>query len=777
MAGTLVFYRLQDLLDVTFTDTAGAVPFWDTATDAFRVYGQSLRIQLDTVAPNDFAPNMLFGYSGNTIAADCTACSILAGGSLTQENRLLATLPDRAFLMNIGGGYDNQADSCYPTFITGAHHRVNMSPVHAGYTGVITHTPNLATNHVWVLSGTYCTLNDGGYCAIITGVGHLMDDYFCGAVGTGTTDNSVILGGAYHYNGSSNAGIMSGSAHSVFHTGCFMGGGLFNSSHGAYGAVVAGARNSIQKGVNCFIGNGSRNLIMPALIPATWLLDIGSQSSGTFTLNYGGYTTATNAYNISAANLTTALEALTSIGAGNVTVSLLATGRYLITLASGVAGQQMTGSGNSLGNRQLFNLTGGQKYLVDLGGATGGTFRAGYGRKDLLPDLYAVEATADLAYNVSAANFQTALEGLFSIGAGQVIVTTSGANYNVEFTADLTPLGYGFWINGQNLTGGGTWSYQSGTDPNYSGIGWGYYNAVRGPYASIVGGLFCEVWAGWSGMVNAVSSVISNTSSFYSGIGFGINHNIGNLSASPGCGIFSGANIWVNGTYSYAGGGQDHRIAANFAGVMSGAGITISAQYANSSGGSGHTLSGQYSWVPGGLTGVASGLASSAEGRDCSATTDYAHALGRDAAATHYGERAQASGKFSAQGDAQTFTVTMRRQTTNATPSSLLLDGSSLRLTIPTDTTWAFRILAVARRTDADDESAAYQLLGCIDNNAGTVALVGSVTKTVIAEDTAAWDFNASADNTNKALTVTATGENSKTINWVARVEATQVTG
>ena len=98
-------------------------------------------------------------------------------------------------------------------------------------------------------------------------------------------------------------------------------------------------------------------------------------------------------------------------------------------------------------------------------------------------------------------------------------------------------------------------------------------------------------------------------------------------------------------------------------------------------------------------------------------------------------------------------------------------------MTIASDTTYAFRILLVARRTNADNESAAYEFVGCIDNNAGTTALVGSVTKTVIAEDTSAWDADVTADNTNDALIITVTGENSKTIYWVATVWTVEVTG
>jgi hypothetical protein len=114
--------------------------------------------------------------------------------------------------------------------------------------------------------------------------------------------------------------------------------------------------------------------------------------------------------------------------------------------------------------------------------------------------------------------------------------------------------------------------------------------------------------------------------------------------------------------------------------------------------------------------------------------------------------------------------------TTNATPTAITFtDG----LVLPNDTTWMFEIDVVARRTDADGESAAYRLLGCIDRNANaaSTALVGSVGKTVIAEDNAAWDVAATADTTNGAITVTVTGEASKTILWTARVRLVEASG
>lgn len=184
---------------------------------------------------------------------------------------------------------------------------------------------------------------------------------------------------------------------------------------------------------------------------------------------------------------------------------------------------------------------------------------------------------------------------------------------------------------------------------------------------------------------------------------------------------------------------------------------TIGGGYGNSTDGEGSTVSGgllnnsigQYSYVPGGYYGRAD----------------------------LYGQGAHAAGNFSSSGDAQVSELVARNQTTDATTTELFLDGSSERCTIDSDTSWMFTISIVARRTDADNESAMYKVEGGIDNNAGTTALVGSVTKTVIAEDTAAWDVTVTADNTNNALTIDVDGEGSKTINWVAKIELTEVSG
>jgi hypothetical protein len=116
--------------------------------------------------------------------------------------------------------------------------------------------------------------------------------------------------------------------------------------------------------------------------------------------------------------------------------------------------------------------------------------------------------------------------------------------------------------------------------------------------------------------------------------------------------------------------------------------------------------------------------------------------------------------------------------TNNDTPTNIYIFGTTPPV-MPNDTTWGFTITVVARRTDADGESAHYILNGCIDRNssAATTALVGAVDKTVIAEDSSGWDVNVTADTSNGGITVTVTGESGKTIRWSAVVCVCQATG
>jgi len=175
---------------------------------------------------------------------------------------------------------------------------------------------------------------------------------------------------------------------------------------------------------------------------------------------------------------------------------------------------------------------------------------------------------------------------------------------------------------------------------------------------------------------------------------------------------------------------------------------------------------------------VASGTDSLAIGDSAIASGQESVALGHEAIAAKKNEIAFGIGNFGVASDTVNGTMGMAAVTTNATPTEMTTtSGVAGYFTIPVDSTVMFRAYVTARRTDADNESAAYTLEGCVDNNAGVTAIVGAVSKTIYAEDTVLWDVDATADDTNDRLSLNCVGDVGANIRWFARIEYTQITG
>jgi hypothetical protein len=155
-------------------------------------------------------------------------------------------------------------------------------------------------------------------------------------------------------------------------------------------------------------------------------------------------------------------------------------------------------------------------------------------------------------------------------------------------------------------------------------------------------------------------------------------------------------------------------------------------------------------------------------------------AIGLQSLARTQGGVVQASGRFASQGDAQAGRYLLRGTTISNAPQELLIDGTggSVRLSLPDDSTWTFKVTVTGHRTDLGNGHAGYTASGVIYRGAGvaTTNIQGSVQKTVLAESNPAWDINITADAVNGSLKITVTGENGKIIRWVALVETVEVT-
>jgi hypothetical protein len=299
---------------------------------------------------------------------------------------------------------------------------------------------------------------------------------------------------------------------------------------------------------------------------------------------------------------------------------------------------------------------------------------------------------------------------------------------------------------------------------DYSFVGGGYDNTASNGGDVVCGGTNNTA----SGGGNVVCGGESNTAS-------GVNAFVGAGAGNAAAGYHSFIGAALYGTASadgaFVGGGYENTASGVYSFVGGGINNAASGEAAAVCGGDNNTASGDGSFIGGGYNNVASGQAATIAGGNGATTRGLS------------GAEAFAAGYFSAVGDAQRALYVAIGATTDATPLILTFGQGAASTTnqvvLPNDATYFFKVSVIARRTDADNESAAYTFEGCIDRNANaaSTALVGTPVKTILAEDTSAWDVAVSADTTNGALAITVTGQAAKTIRWVAKIETVEVVG
>lgn len=282
-----------------------------------------------------------------------------------------------------------------------------------------------------------------------------------------------------------------------------------------------------------------------------------------------------------------------------------------------------------------------------------------------------------------------------------------------------------------------------------------------------------------SGTSSIIAGGENNTAS---GTHTAVSGGLSNLALNPYAVVCGGSTNAANGSRSFIGGGQGNTAGSSYSAIASGVSNTANGSYAIISGGEFNNASGSWAVIAGGGYNSASAIYSTViGGRLNTASGEYSVASGYRAVANVHAMRSHASGRFIADGDAQVQEMVLRTQTTSGAQGELTADQlpwtTANTMQVPTDGALAFDILIVARRTDANNECAAWTIRGCIDNNAGVVAFVGTPTKTVLGDDSAGvWDVAADTDASQR-LRVLCVGQVGKTINWVAHIRATRVVG
>ena len=176
-----------------------------------------------------------------------------------------------------------------------------------------------------------------------------------------------------------------------------------------------------------------------------------------------------------------------------------------------------------------------------------------------------------------------------------------------------------------------------------------------------------------------------------------------------------------------------------------------------------------------GESNTSSNAASIALGYGCTASAPFgSRATGLWSKADRLSMRAHAAGHQGAIGDTQSVGFTVYGKTTNATPLTLTMYGST-RLTIPSGKILFADILISGIKSDGS-EAACYKRKVAIKNVGGTTSLVGTVeTMGTDIEDNASTDIAITADDTNDALQINVTGIAAETWRWVADVSGVEL--
>jgi hypothetical protein len=584
----------------------------------------------------------------------------------------------------------------------------------------------------------------------------VSNDY--GAVGGGgwnAVNNSygTVAGGAYN--------TASGSESAV-------GGGTGNTASGQY-ATVPGGRDNAAAGFTSFAAGrrAQANLDGCFVWGDSTDADVACTTANQFVARATGgvsFDTGSNPFQINGntawhagndgagsgldADLLDGQHGSYYLDATNINAGTLSTGRYSAYADLGAEGILDNNADTDL----LTRLQADGRYWMQDGNSFGAVGRLGTN------DNYALELEANnsralrLEPNATSPNLIGGYSGNW-VAASTLGATIAGGGQSGALNRVVDHLG----------TVGGGQNNQAGSDNGIVGdetfatVAGGINNTASSRYATIGGGQSNQ--AGGTGW-NTIAGGRENTAS-------GVHNTIGggyrNATSENYATVAGGYLNTTSGVASTIAGGSSSTAAGDYATVAGGELSAADGDYGTVGGGHQNSASGGYGTVSGGGYNTASGQYATVPG-------------GVNAAATHYGEMAYASGAFAAAGDAQASVYVLRRELTmNAGDwHDLFLDGNgtSQRLTIASGRTVTFDIL-ISGRTAAG-ESAGYHIQGVVENVVGTTALVGTPTVTVLGEDDLAWDVRVIVNDANDTLLPQVQG-NGETIRWVATVHTAEV--
>jgi hypothetical protein len=372
-----------------------------------------------------------------------------------------------------------------------------------------------------------------------------------------------------------------------------------------------------------------------------------------------------------------------------------------------------------------------------------------------------------------AANRATADSSVIAGGernfAAGTVSAISGGSANTVY-------GYGAVIAGGN--GNVVGALPADGVGSYATVGGGRSNAATGD-SSVVGGGGTSGTTCFDPVTSTNTRVCGNVAAGqYATVGGGISNSADTIQSVVAGG---GTNVANGAIYGSTVSGGQSNVASGSASVIGGGvsnATVVGAGYGTIAGGNLNNVSGLAGAIGGGVhNSVTNDYSTISGGKSNVASNVYTTVAGGAAAlAKSYGQSAHAAGSFDANaGTAQASEYVFRVLTSDATPTTMGLDGGSVGLTFEQGRAGLIDIQVVGLQDGLAGYVGTWTFRCMFQRSAGGTSFVlpAGCNKTLVHKDLPAWDVNVGLITA--FLNIAVTGAASSNIRWVATVRSTEV--
>ena len=336
-------------LNADLLDGFHAAGFWQLGGNAATTPGtdflgtsdnQALELKVNgaralRLEPDALSPNLIGGFSDNSVAPGVVAATIAGGGATGSANLVTDNFG------SVGGGEGNRAGSSdgNPTDAQGTTVAGGFSNTASGlYSAVAGGADNTASGDFSALAGGQLNAASGNDSAVAGGGGNTASGFV-----------SAVAGGNSNTAGGLASAVAGGASNTASGGSSAVAGGFNNTASGNFAAVAGGAFNTASGNLSFAAGNRAKATQPGAFVWGdSTNADVTSPAADTFTVRASGGTFIQGSANVTGGALSTGIvtfadgDATPSVAGGNVFKANSTAPTLITDFTGGTAGQTIT---------------------------------------------------------------------------------------------------------------------------------------------------------------------------------------------------------------------------------------------------------------------------------------------------------------------------------------------------------------------------------------------------------------------------------------------------